>query len=79
MHWEKVTWDTSVIIIAILKAFEKYKNKFTVDEKREILKTIERGSSWLFHRFLQWETEVKYPFGPADISQIASTLIVLQK
>jgi len=79
VYWEKVTWDTSVIIKAILKALEKYENKFTDDEKREILETIERGSSWLFHRFLQWETEVKYPFGPADVSQIASTLIILQK
>jgi len=78
ISWEGVTWDTSVVIRAIAKALKEYANEFSDQEKVEIKKCITKGTVWLSHRFSKWETEVKYPFGPADVAQILATLISIR-
>ncbi len=75
--WENVTWDTSVTVRALMIALKKYSDSFSDHERREILEAIRKGIGWLCHRFSQWETQVKYPFGPADVSQIVIALIHL--
>jgi len=78
IHWENVTWDTSVIIRAIALVLKEYPDEFSDHDKEEIKKSISKGISWLYHRFNKWEKEVKYPFGPADVAQILSTLIAIR-
>lgn len=75
--WEKVTWDTSVVIQALVIALKKYGSRFSKAEGEEILHHITSGTKWLYRRFTQWETEVKYPFGPADVAQIVIALITI--
>ena len=78
IHWEGVTWDTCVVIRALGKALKEFPDEFSEHEKTEIKKCISKGASWLYYRFSKWETEVKYPFGPADVAQIISTLIIIR-
>jgi|GEM_PF-3392664 len=78
IHWEGVTWDTSVVIRAIAKALKEYGTEFSDHEKEEIKKSIAKGIVWLYHRFNKWDTEIKYPFGPADVAQILATLIIIR-
>lgn len=78
IHWEGVTWDTSVVIRAIAKVLKEYEGEFSNHEKVEINECITKGIAWLYHRFSKWDTEVKYPFGPADVAQILATLIIIR-
>jgi hypothetical protein len=77
--WERVTWDTAVVIRALLVALARYKGSFSDEQTDEILAAVTSATRWLHHRFIEWETDVKYPFGPADIAQIASTMIYLER
>ncbi|HYE75282.1 MAG TPA: hypothetical protein VEF04_18205, partial [Blastocatellia bacterium] len=77
--WERVTWDTAVVIRSLLIALSKYKTEFSNEKQQEILETVKTSAYWLHCRFSEWETEVKYPFGPADIAQIVITMIYLRE
>ncbi len=77
--WEKVTWDTAVVVRSLLIALKKYPDRFSNQQEAEVIDAIKSGTVWLYHRFFEWETEVKYPFGPADIAQILITLVYLQE
>lgn len=76
--WEHVTWDTSVIINALVEVLVKYRQRFSSDDQEDIENTIIGGMHWLYRQFSQWESMVKYPFGPADVGQIANTVLLLQ-
>jgi len=76
--WEHVTWDTSVIINALVEVLMKYKQHFSSHDQDDIESTIIGGMHWLYRQFSQWESKVKYPFGPADVGQIANTVLLLQ-
>lgn len=76
--WEGVTWDTSVVVRALLAAMSTYPNSFSVIERDLIHTAIGQAVSWLFFRFDQWDDDVKYPFGPADVAQIAITLCTIR-
>lgn len=76
--WEHVTWDTSVIIDALMDVLTRYRTRFSPDEEGEIEATIVGATSWLYRRFEEWETRVKYPFGPADVAQVANTVLKMQ-
>jgi len=77
--WERVTWDTSVVIRALLTSLKKYHDSFSEAEQKEITEAILRATKWLYYRFSQWETQVKYPFGPADVAQIVITILYLAR
>jgi hypothetical protein len=76
--WEHVTWDTSVIVESLLGVLQRYRSRFSPDEQDEIETTIIGSTAWLYGQFAQWESRVKYPFGPADVAQIANTVLALQ-
>lgn len=78
-NWEGVTWDTAVIIHSLLTVLLKYKNEFSREDRENILDAARKGSMWLYYRFNQWETEIKYPFGPADVARIINTFIYLNE
>ena len=71
--WDKVTWDTAVVVRALLKILNSYPDKFSESDRRELIDSVTKAFNWLFMRFEKWETEVKYPFGPADVAQILLT------
>lgn len=77
--WEHVTWDTSVILNALMEVLRRYRSKFSPDEEKEIVDTIVGATSWLYRQFEAWETRIKYPFGPADVAQIANTVLQIQQ
>lgn len=77
--WERVTWDTSVVIRALVTSLRKYHDSFSEAERREIMEVVVKATKWLHYRFSQWETQVKYPFGPADVAQIVITILHLAK
>ena len=73
--WEAVTWDTSVVIQALLAVLKHYPDSFSPAEKQNIINVVHNAAKWLYYRFNRWEEEVKYPFGPADIAQIVLAFI----
>lgn len=77
--WEKVTWDTAVVIRILLMCVKKFPSSFTKQEKDEIQKIAKQAMKWLNYRFTAWDKEVKYPFGPADIAQIMITGLYIKK
>jgi len=77
--WEKVTWDTAVVTRSLLIALSKYRAEFSEEKQQEILDTAKTAIYWLHCRFDEWETDVKYPFGPADIAQIVITMIYIRE
>jgi len=77
--WEHVTWDTSVIIDALIEVLARYRTRFSIEDQQDIEATITGGAVWLYRQFAQWESQVKYPFGPADVAQIANTILLLQQ
>jgi len=78
-NWENVTWDTSVVIRALVTVLKDSSAQFSEKEIAGLRDAVVKGTRWLLQRFAKWETEVKYPFGPADVSQIVITLIFLAK
>lgn len=78
-HWDKVTWDTSVVVRSLLIMIDKYHNRFSDSDKNDIIETCESACIWLYYMFLNWDNEVKYPFGPADLGQILTTILLLQE
>jgi hypothetical protein len=78
-YWDKVTWDTSVVIRALLTIHSKYGNKLPTETKQNIIDASTASCKWLYYMFLNWDKQVKYPFGPADIGQILTTLLLLEE
>lgn len=76
--WDKVTWDTAVVVRGILKILNSYPDKFG-DECNEIMDAVTKAMCWLFMRFEHWETEVKYPYGSSDVAQILLTITYLKE
>lgn len=76
--WEKVTWDTAVVVRCLLTILKNYSNKFTDADRGEILGEMRVAIDWLHCRFREWETDVKYPFGPADTAQIVVTMLYVK-
>ncbi|MFW9996930.1 MAG: hypothetical protein ACFFD4_33115 [Candidatus Odinarchaeota archaeon] len=79
IHWDGVTWDTAVVIRAILRILLLCPDRFSKGEKDEIFQSAKKSLHWLFMRFEKWEKEIKYPFGPADVSQILITICFLKE
>lgn len=77
--WEKVTWDTAVVLKSLLICMEAFPSSFTSQEKTEIVEVAKQAMKWLNHRFRAWEEKVRYPFGPADLAQILITGIFIKK
>lgn len=77
-YWDKVTWDTSVVVRSLLTMLDKYPHKFSDADKSNIIQTTTQSCKWLYYMFLNWDKEVKYPFGPADLGQILTTILLLQ-
>lgn len=77
--WEGVTWDTSVVIRSLLVVLNDYEKSFSASETERIKEAIVDGMKWLYSRFDKWEEQVKYPFGPADIAQIAIAIVRLAR
>lgn len=78
VHWDGVTWDTCVVLRCLGKILKQYPDEFSDHERDEIRDCLSRGIAWLYSRFIKWESEIKYPFGPADVAQIISTLIIVR-
>lgn len=75
VHWEGVTWDTSVIIQALLVIISEYKEQESLSNKKieEIELVAIKGCKWLYHRFTKWDSDIKYPFGAADVAKLVLT------
>lgn len=71
--WDHVTWDTSVVIRVLLNCLKRFRSDFNRQEINTILRNARKSVKWLNHRFMSWDQEVKYPFGPADVAQILIT------
>lgn len=74
-HWEEVTWDTAVVIRALLSTLNRFPDTFSSKQRAEIEELVETGIRWLAFRFNDWEENVIYAFGPADVAQILITAI----
>ena len=74
---EDVTWDTAVIIRGLLVSLKEYKREFSAIQQNEIIEAAVDATKWLYFRFGKWETNIKYPFGPADVGQIVITLVYI--
>lgn len=79
VNWENVTWDTSVVIRGLLTVLKESAAQFSSAEQEDLKDAVVKGTRWLLTRFDTWHTDVKYPFGPADVSQIVITLIYLAR
>ncbi len=79
VSWDRGTWDTAVVIRALLTAIKIYSERFSVAEKRQINTAVFKGVRWSFGRFGGWEKEVKFPFGPCDVAQILITTIHIKE
>jgi len=77
--WEKVTWDTAVVVRTLLVCLNRFSSSFTEQEKDNIQKIAKQAMKWLNYRFTAWEREVKYPFGPADVAQILITSLYIKR
>lgn len=77
--WEKVTWDTAVVLKTLLMCLKRFPSNFTEQEKGEIHEIARQAMTWLDYRFKEWEEEVRYPFGPADVAQILITGLYIKK
>ena len=75
-HWDGVTWDTAVVLRCILLVSKEDNEYFSKKENEEIIDVGINSLTWLFKRFYEWESEVKYPFGEADIAQILITATI---
>lgn len=73
IHWEGVTWDTAVIIHALLIIVSKYKAELSQSKIQEIESVAVNGCKWLYYRFNQWDSDIKYPFGAADVAKLILT------
>lgn len=73
IHWEGVTWDTAVIIHALLIIVSKYKEELSQSKIQEIESVAVKGCKWLYYRFNQWDSDIKYPFGVADVAKLIIT------
>lgn len=51
--WEEVTWDTAVVIRALLVALRHYGSSFSEANRIEIEETIVDATKWLYCRFGQ--------------------------
>ncbi len=72
INWENVTWDTAVIIRAILLSSLNAHSK-----KKEYEELSYKSMVFLYEKFLDWDKTVKYPFGAADLAQIVSTSVFI--
>ncbi|HTQ69487.1 MAG TPA: hypothetical protein VMI13_12435 [Solirubrobacteraceae bacterium] len=79
VSWESVTWDTAVCIRALLRTILELPEQFSAAERAQFAAVSAAGVRWLIQRFRNWDTEVMYPYGPADIAQILETLIYVRK
>ncbi len=75
--WEEVTWDTAVAVRAVLTALREFPDEFN-EQKSELIRfRCVQAVTWMMRRCSDWRETVKYPFGPADVAQVVSTLIVI--
>jgi hypothetical protein len=77
--WDHVTWDTAVVISALLSVLSNYRDRFGQEYLDDIEASIIGGVVWLYRQFAQWELTIKYPGGPADVAQILNTILLLQQ
>ncbi|HIP13245.1 MAG TPA: hypothetical protein EYG73_11065 [Arcobacter sp.] len=77
INWENVTWDTSVVIRAILTSIKTNQSHFSYQRKKEIEDIAFKALIWLYSKFSDWDNNVKYPFGAADLAQIVTTSIFI--
>ena len=76
--WDGGTWDTAVVVRALLTSLKNFPEAFAVRKRLEIERTVKETIHWLAWRFDIWETEIKYPFGVSDVAQILNTLIFIR-
>ena len=76
--WESVTWDTSVVVRALMMMLRYFPGEFADEKRQEIENKVIGAVQWLAMRFDIWEAEVKFPFGVCDVAQILITLIYLR-
>lgn len=77
--WDGGTWDTSVVVRALITCLTLYREGFSDSEAAKIVESTVKALRWLELRFSQWEREVKYPFGPADVAQILITAVFVRE
>lgn len=75
--WEHVTWDTAICIRSVLRAVGCFPKAFSNSEQQLIDATAVNVMAWMFDRFAHWNTDVLYPFGPADVAQICDATVYL--
>jgi hypothetical protein len=68
----------AVVIRAILISLKlNDEESYTEKEKSKIIGISHKATLWLLNKFTEWDNEVKYPFGPADLSQIIITILLI--
>jgi len=77
--WDGVTWDTAVVLKTLLTCYIRFPTHFSPSEKASITRITSQAFKWLNTRVVEWSTEVKFPFGPADVAQILITSMYLKK
>ena len=80
--WEKNTWDTSVVIDAIVKSYDYYGEEILGNEetKQKIQSIVKKAINWLFYEFEERQKEYSvYAFGANDFAPILSIIMTLIK
>lgn len=73
--WDHVTWDTAAVVSALADALGRHPDLLHHTAHDSINQLIGCALSWLCARFDHWPDHVKYPFGDADVAQIAIALV----
>src|ERR1700722_13618651 len=73
--WDHVTWDTAAVVATLADTLSKYSLNLSTDIQALIEHRILGSLSWLCTRFEHWPDQVKYPFGDADVAQIAIAMV----
>ncbi len=76
--WENVTWDTAVVTRVLDEGAHRYRAEFSKAEHSKIQTLRKSSIQWLCKQFYSWDKDIKYPFGVADVAQIAITLLHFQ-
>ncbi len=76
IHWDELTWDTSVVLRALLIISRKYGKKLTY--YRELENCLVAGIPWLLEAFDKWLISI-YTAGPQDVAEILILLDQLEQ
>lgn len=77
--WDGNTFDTAIAVRALLVSMPYVDSNAADISQTSLYATVVKVFRWLFYRFDQWETDVKYPVAASDVSEIMLSLLLVQQ